>query len=31
MANREEIMAKVNELIEPFNNKGVSLQENTTF
>ncbi len=31
MANREEIMAKVSELIEPFNNKGVALQEGTTF
>jgi len=31
MASREEIMAKVNELIGPFNNKGVELKEGTTF
>lgn len=31
MASREEIMAKVSELIGPFNNKGVELKEDTTF
>ena len=31
MASREEIMAKVSELIGPFNNKGVELKEETTF
>ncbi|PHR16624.1 MAG: phosphopantetheine-binding protein [Sphingopyxis sp.] len=31
MANREEIMAKVRELIGPFNNKGVELSPATTF
>ena len=31
MASREEIMAKVTELIGPFNNKGVELKEDTTF
>ncbi len=31
MANREEIMVKVNELIGPFNNKGVELKAETTF
>ena len=31
MANREEIMAKISELIGPFNNKGVALSAETTF
>ena len=31
MANREEIMAKISELIGPFNNKGVDLSASTTF
>lgn len=31
MANREEITAKVSELIGPFNNKGVDLSAETTF
>ena len=31
MASREDIMAKVSELIGPFNNKGVELKESTTF
>ena len=31
MANREDIMAKISELIGPFNNKGVALAAETTF
>lgn len=31
MASREEIMAKVESLIGPFNNKGVALQDATGF
>jgi acyl carrier protein len=31
MASREEIMAKVEALIGPFNNKGVELKDATTF
>lgn len=31
MANREDIMAKVSELIGPFNNKGAALSSGTTF
>ncbi len=31
MASREEIMAKVEGLIGPFNNKGVELKDKTTF
>ena len=31
MANREEIMTKVSELIGPFNNKAVELKDDTTF
>ncbi|VAV92941.1 Acyl carrier protein associated with serine palmitoyltransferase [hydrothermal vent metagenome] len=31
MASREEIMAKVSELIGPFNNKGTELKDATTF
>ncbi|NRD89033.1 phosphopantetheine-binding protein [Sphingopyxis sp. BSNA05] len=31
MANREEIMTKISELIGPFNNKGVELAPTTTF
>ncbi len=31
MANREEIMAKICELIGPFNNKRVALSSDTTF
>ena len=31
MANREDIMAKICELIGPFNNKGVDLSAATTF
>jgi len=31
MANREDIMAKICELIGPFNNKGVDLAASTTF
>lgn len=31
MASREEIMGKVETLIEPFNNKGVALKDATTF
>tara|TARA_R110002126_G_scaffold3111_22_gene17282 strand:- start:1124 stop:1570 length:447 start_codon:yes stop_codon:yes gene_type:complete len=31
MANREDIMAKICELIGPFNNKGVDLTASTTF
>ena len=31
MANRDDILTKVNELIGPFNNKGVELKEETTF
>jgi len=31
MANREDIMAKISELIGPFNNKGVDLSAATTF
>ncbi|MEW4468102.1 acyl carrier protein [Parasphingorhabdus sp. JC815] len=31
MASREEIMTKVEALVEPFNNKGVPLKETTTF
>ncbi|AMO70882.1 acyl carrier protein [Sphingorhabdus sp. M41] len=31
MANRDEIMTKISELIGPFNNKGVDLTADTTF
>ena len=31
MANREDIMTKISELIGPFNNKGVDLAAETTF
>lgn len=31
MASREEIMTKVEELVGPFNNKGVELKDSTTF
>tara|TARA_R110000824_G_scaffold209_11_gene1035 strand:+ start:10015 stop:10260 length:246 start_codon:yes stop_codon:yes gene_type:complete len=31
MANRDEIMTKISELIGPFNNKGVDLSAATTF
>jgi acyl carrier protein len=31
MTDREETFAKVKDLIEPFNKKGVELTENTTF
>ena len=31
MTDREETFAKVAELIEPFNKKGVDLQESTSF
>lgn len=31
MANRADIIAKVSELIEPFNKKGVELKDETTF
>ena len=31
MANRDEIMTKISELIGPFNNKGVDLAADTTF
>jgi acyl carrier protein len=31
MTDREETFAKVTELIEPFNKKGVDLQESTSF
>ncbi len=31
MASREEIMAKVETLIGPFNSKGVELKDDTTF
>ncbi|HEY1146322.1 acyl carrier protein [Allosphingosinicella humi] len=31
MTDREEIFAKVSELIAPFNKKGIALSETTTF
>ena len=31
MANRDEILAKISDLIGPFNNKGVALSPSTTF
>lgn len=31
MANRDDVMAKIKKLIEPFNTKGAELKDETTF